>query len=289
VVTAIIPCFNHGRFVGDCIRSLERQTLREWHAILVDDASTDGETPALCDAVASDRVTVVHSPKNLGRADVRNLAITRAHTEALVNVDADDELEPEYLARTVPLLYDDEGCGIVYTDYRFFGDQDRIMHGRPFAAARLYVEQYVYAGSVYRKSAFAKTPGYRLAMGNEDWDIWLSIVEAGYRGRHVAEPLYRQRKHDAQWSAQPMRELADQVLRSRVLLAEMHAEGFARSGQMARFMYDTWIDDAAYRLRAGDSRRARESLRRAMRVSPRPWTLRPLRLLARSYGLPVRE
>ena len=282
VVTVVVPCFNYGRFVADCVRSLERQTLPAWRAIVIDDASTDGETPALCDAVRSERVTVVHNPRNLGLSDVRNLGVEMAETEALLNLDADDELEPDHLATTVPLLESDECCGIVYTDYRFFGGEHGSIFGRPFDARRLYVKQYIYAGSLYRKSAFMKTPRYRQeVIGNEDWDLWLSIVEAGYRGHYVPRPLYRQRKHGAQWSAQKVESLADQVLRSREVLCQLHAEGYRRSGQLRQFTHRTWLDDALLRLRAGDAPRARRSLRRAIRAQP--WSLRPFAVWLRSY------
>lgn len=281
VVTAIIPCFNHGRFVAECIESLERQTLRQWRAIVVDDASTDGETPALCDAVRSERVTVVHLPENRKAAAARNLAIEMADTEAILSLDADDALEPEHLATTVPLLLGDERCGIVYTDYRFFGNRTGVMYARPFDVKKLYVLQYIYSGSLFRKSAFEKTPRYRqAAWGNEDWDLWLSIVEAGYHGTYVRKPLYRHRKHATQWSAQRLDALADDILRSRELLRELHAEGLARTGQRARFDHDTWLRDATLRLGAGDVRRARASLLRAMRA--RPWSLEPLRLLVQA-------
>ena len=282
VVTVVIPCFNYGRFVAECVESLERQTLREWRAIVVDDASTDGETPALCDAVRSDRVTVGPRPANRKPAAARHHAIEMAETEALVSLDADDALEPDHLASTVPLLLGDERCGIVYTDYRFFGDKTGVMYGRPFDVAKLYVLQYIFAGSVFRKSAFDKTPRYRqAAFGNEDWDVWLSIVEAGYHATYVHRPLYRQRKHAGQWSAQKREALADEILRSRLLVRELHAEGLARTRQERRFDFDTWVDDALWRLRAGDRARARESLVRALRA--RPWSLRPLALWLRSY------
>ena len=52
----------------------------EREIVLVDDCSTDGRTPALCDQYASDRVTVVHLPHNHGRALVRNAGIALAQT-----------------------------------------------------------------------------------------------------------------------------------------------------------------------------------------------------------------
>lgn len=274
-VTVVIPCFNQGAFIADCIQSLERQTYPSWRAIVLDDASTDGETPASCDAVRSERVSVVHLPRNHGRASARHVGIGMTETEAILSLDADDMLEPGYLARSVPALLDDPRCGIVYTDYRLFGADTRIMRARPFDEAALYRTQYIYGGNLFRLSAYRKTPGYRAEfnIGNEDWDIWLSVIEAGYLGVYVPEPLYLYRRHTGAWSSQNRLAYADKILRSRQLLRDLHREGFERSGQLRSFDYDTWFDDGLTRLRAGDAAGARRSLRRAAAL--RPWSPRP--------------
>ncbi len=288
-VTVVIPCFNHGRFLAECIGSLERQTHRSWRAIVLDDCSTDGETPALCDAVASERVTVFHAPENLGRASVRNVGIEMARSEAIMSLDADDMLAPEHLARTVPRLLADPRCGIVYTDYQHFGARTGIMRGLPFDPVKLYTLQYIYAGSLFRKSAFAKTPGYRreFNIGNEDWDIWLSIVEAGYTGTYVPEPLYRYRHHAGSWSSQSARARAAVIRASRELLRERHREGFERTGTLARFDRDTELDDGKLLLQAGDIGPARRRILRALGHAP--LTIDPWLLLLRSlYARPAR-
>ncbi len=274
-VTVVIPCFNHGRFLADCIGSLERQTFPRWRAIVVDDASTDGTTPALCDAVRSPRVDVVHLPANLGRASARNEGIRMAATEAILSLDADDALAPDHLARTVPRLLADPRCGIVYTDYQTFGDVELVMRARPFDEAALYRTQYIYAGSLFRRSAFDRTPGYRAEfnIGNEDWDLWLSIVEAGYRAEHVPAPLYLYRRHPDAWTSQDPLSRADKVLRSRELLRELHLAGFERSGQLDAFDHDTDLADGRARLAGGDAAGARASLRRA--IARRPLEIKP--------------
>jgi len=282
LVTAVIPCFNHGRFIAECIASLERQTHASWKAIIIDDASTDGETPALCDAVKSERVTVVHLSVNKGRAGARNVGIEMAKSEAIMSLDADDELAPEHFARTIPLLFADPRCGVVYTDYEHFGGRTGIMRGKPFDVKLLYVVQYIYAGSLFRKSAFAKTAGYRTEfnIGNEDWDFWLSIVETGFFGTYVAEPLYRYRHHAGSWSSQSPASRAKVERTSRELLRERHREGYERSGQLARFDRDTELNEAKLLLNGGEARLARHSALRAMRLDP--VSFEPWRLLLRS-------
>jgi glycosyltransferase involved in cell wall biosynthesis len=278
-VTVVIPCFNQGQFIAECLESLESQTFSSWKAIVVEDASTDGKTPELCDAVQSDRVTVVHVPENQGRAGARNVGIKLAQSEAIMSLDADDKLAPTHFERTVPRLLENPRCGIVYTDYQNFGTFSSVGRSMPFDPVLLYVHQYIFAGSLFRKSAFEKTIGYRpeFNIGNEDWDFWLAIVEAGFFGTYVAEPLYHYRHHADSWTLQNRAQYARNVRKSRELLREYYRNGLERTGQLSRFNRDTEISYARSMLAAGETKLARTSLLSAMRrdTLSLSWSLMP--------------
>jgi hypothetical protein len=55
------------------------------------------------------------------------------------------------------------------------------------------------ATAVVRRRAFDLAGGYAEDMrgGFEDWDFWIALLAVGYRGRCIAEPLFRYRKHAA--------------------------------------------------------------------------------------------
>ncbi|MDY0061989.1 MAG: glycosyltransferase family A protein [Myxococcota bacterium] len=271
VVTAVIPCYNQGRFLEECLASLRAQTRDDWQAIVLDDASTDQQTPALCDAQAQadSRVRVLHLAPNHGRALVRNVGIAAATTEAILNLDADDALEPTHFARTVPLLLADPQVGVVYTDYQRFGARTDRLRGRPFDLAAMYRIRYVWAGSLFRKSAWAATPGFRDAFrdGNEDYDFYLSLVEAGYVGQYVPEPLFRYRCHPDSWTSSGVGG-DDRVFRTRLALYAHHQTGFDRHGARRAFLAATYEDEATRVLAGGDQATAHALLGRALRHAP---------------------
>ena len=104
-VSVIVPVYNPGAHIDDCIDSLLGQTLppEEFELIFVDDGSTD-ETPARLDALAAEHphVRVQHIPNSGWPGRPRNLGIETARGEYVYFVDNDDWLGKDALRR----LYD---------------------------------------------------------------------------------------------------------------------------------------------------------------------------------------
>ncbi|MFE9441858.1 glycosyltransferase family 2 protein [Streptomyces sp. NPDC006602] len=101
-VSVIVPVYNPGNYIEDCIASLLRQSLPpdEYEVLFVDDGSTDG-TPARLDEVAAadPRVTVVHQENSGWSGKPRNVGIDAAEGDYVMFVDNDDYLGDEALER----------------------------------------------------------------------------------------------------------------------------------------------------------------------------------------------
>jgi len=107
-VTVVIPCFNHGRFVAEAVRSCLTQVNADVRVMIVDDGSDDGSTPDACDRCLDQnptRVAVIHQ-NNRGLAAARNRGAAEARArggdwagEYLVFLDSDDWLEPTFVSR----------------------------------------------------------------------------------------------------------------------------------------------------------------------------------------------
>ena len=101
-VSVIVPVYNPGPNIDDCIDSLLGQTLPpdEYELIFVDDGSTDG-TPARLDALAAEHahVRVEHIPNSGWPGRPRNLGIDMARGEYVYFVDNDDWLGEDALER----------------------------------------------------------------------------------------------------------------------------------------------------------------------------------------------
>ena len=96
-VTAVIACFNYGRYLREAVDSVLAQGAR---VVVVDDGSTDPGTHAVLDELA---VEVVRQ-ENRGVCAARNAGLALVDTPYAIVVDADDRLAPGALdAMRAPL------------------------------------------------------------------------------------------------------------------------------------------------------------------------------------------
>lgn len=97
-VDVIIPMYNRANYVLDIISELEKQTLKEFRAIFVDDGSTDNTYEVLTNklANASFEYTVIKK-ENGGAGSARNAGLRAAEADWVAFVDSDDGLSPDFL------------------------------------------------------------------------------------------------------------------------------------------------------------------------------------------------
>ncbi|MFJ6730144.1 glycosyltransferase family 2 protein [Streptomyces sp. NPDC091281] len=102
-VSVIVPVYDPGPYLEDCVASLLRQSLPPdaFEVVFVDDGSTDG-TPARLDALAAEHpglVRVIHQENSGWSGKPRNVGIAASTGEYLMFVDQDDYLGDEALER----------------------------------------------------------------------------------------------------------------------------------------------------------------------------------------------
>jgi ABC-type polysaccharide/polyol phosphate transport system ATPase subunit/glycosyltransferase involved in cell wall biosynthesis len=195
-VSVVVPCYNLGRYLDEAVQSVLDQTLQDFEIIIVNDGSTDSETNRLL-ADYDRPKTRVFTTENRGVAAARNLAIEHAAGEYICALDADDRLERTYFERAVRILEGDPGIAFVSSWIRAFGAEEWVWKQDRCDLIKLLAECTINGSALVRRSAVLAVGGYDShmgAQGDEDWDLWISLVERGYRGAIIPEVLFHYRR-----------------------------------------------------------------------------------------------
>jgi glycosyltransferase involved in cell wall biosynthesis len=119
LVSVVIPCCNQGRFLGEAIASVGRQTYPRVELIVVDDGSTDDTSTV----AASLGVRCIRQ-ENRGQAAAKNRGAAEATGEYVVFLDADDRLLPHGLEANVDAFAERHEAALVSGWFRYMMSAD---------------------------------------------------------------------------------------------------------------------------------------------------------------------
>ena len=184
-VSVVIPCFNAGAHLDDAVRSALAQTHANLEVVVVDDGSTDAATVALLDNAQWPR-TRVFRQANAGPAAARNHAIREAAGDYILPLDADDTINPTYVAKAVTVLDARPSVGCVYCKAMKFGAETGPWDLPPYRLEELVIDNVIFVTALFRKSDWQAIGGFdeKLRHGVEDYDFWVKMVASG---RHVVQ------------------------------------------------------------------------------------------------------
>jgi glycosyltransferase involved in cell wall biosynthesis len=208
LVSVLLPVRDAAPFLAGCMASLERQTMRDFEVIAVDDGSTDGSSEALDEWAASDlRVRVVHR-EHQGLVATLNAGLELCRSPFVARMDADDVSHPRRLELQLREMKELPWVGVVSSFVRHFpwhgvGEGFRVYERwlnslvTPELIARdRFVESPVAHPSVLvRREVLQMAGGYQETEGPEDFDLWLRLIEAGVCFSKVDRYLYFWREH----------------------------------------------------------------------------------------------
>lgn len=216
LVSVITPCFNDGQYLPDAIASVECCDRSQYELIIVDDGSTDPVTVALLHKLEFQGYQIIRQ-RNQGLAAARNAGIMQAKGRYILPLDADNKIRPNYIPIAIQLLNENPDLGVVYGDRKLFGERDEIIRVREFDFSWMLSGNYIDACAVFRRTIWEECGGYDTRMpiaGFEDWDLWLTFAEKGWKFEHVSAVLF-----DYRFRERSMRSTMD-IQRNKQLIYE---------------------------------------------------------------------
>lgn len=190
-ISVIIPCGSGHESQGlqDALDSLYSQTYQDWEAIVVND------TGAALPWTPSWVRVVDTGSRGSGTSNSRNLGLLNMSpgSQYVVFLDADDYLDPYFLAKTLKAMMAFVGQQVyIYTDF-WKPEKGEVVGIDQFDCQDQLQSLKHPITCLYPRRATMHGFSKDMAVG-EDWDFVLGVQAAGYCGVHVREPLvyYRQ-------------------------------------------------------------------------------------------------
>ena len=115
-VDIIIPNYNKGIYLKDCISSVIKQTYKNWFLYIIDDCSIDNSLQILDSFKKIDNIKIIKLNKNMGPSFCRNLGIRNSKSKFISFLDSDDYWTDNKLQDQINFMIKNK-YNFTYTDY----------------------------------------------------------------------------------------------------------------------------------------------------------------------------
>lgn len=209
LVSIVVPCYNLGHLLRECINSILAQNYHRFEVLIMDNCSLDN-TPNVVQSFQDVRVRYIHNNVNIGHLRNFNKGVMMSRGKYVWVVCGDDLLRsPDVLGRFVDVLERNADVGFVFCravmlqdakekgtpEWADCGDKNRIWNGRTFLARLIRGDCVVFSSVMARKEGYEKLSLFPLDMPHAaDWYIWC-VFALHYRVAYLSEPMVCFRVH----------------------------------------------------------------------------------------------
>ena len=241
-VSVILPAYNCEKFIGKAIQSVLQQTFTDFELIIINDGSTDN-TESVIHEVNDQRIVYLKNSNNQGLVYTLNKALTHANGKYMARMDADDICLRERLTKQKTFLDQNEDIAVVASTIEFINEQEEKtgiweldrQTITPAQIRRAILKQNCIAHpTVMMRSEIIKQLKYKGYQKNiEDYDLWLRLLNRGYKIAKLDETLLLYRIHDDSVTSIHLKKtnpfFKHFVMKTKFLFHFSHISGFALS------------------------------------------------------------
>lgn len=207
LVSVVIPCYNHEKFVKDSIKSVIAQTYENIELIVIDDGSSDNSVSKIKEIIEICGQRFVRFEfrhrTNRGLSDTLNEALEWSRGEYFSALASDDQIFSNKTSLQVNYLEVHRNYSAVFGGVQLIDENNKKLE-QVVSKARSYnfddiimhKHSLLAPTQMIRMNSIRKTGGYNPNVFIEDWYMWLLLSkEADVYNMNEVVAFYR--KHDS--------------------------------------------------------------------------------------------
>jgi len=209
----LLLCWNHARFLPQCIASLAAQTDRRFEIVFLDNASTDGSFELASDLLDAHGLaaTKLRNAEPAGVSVNLNRLFRESTGELVAPLATDDWYEPGYVAAMRAAASEHPQAGWFACNGKLFFDdtgEERPLPDTLFRSGQVLPElldgtnPFNFVGCCYRREALSAIGGWDERMPVEDRDLFVRLAQR-FGVWSIPERLVSYRRTSTSASANP--------------------------------------------------------------------------------------
>jgi len=203
LVSVIVPCYNHEKYVTETIESIVNQTYKNIELIVIDDGSKDNSPKILAELSKKYNFNLIVR-ENKGLSATLNEGIKFSKGQYVCLCASDDILVLNKLEIQVNFMEDNPQYAIVYGKKINFYQNGlkRKLNNKNFRSGNIFNDLFLQKFSIpavsimYKKTIFEEIGGFDTHLAVEDFDMALKIAKK-YQIGYIDEYFYYYRVHDS--------------------------------------------------------------------------------------------
>lgn len=154
-IDIIIPNYNKGKYLEECLNSVISQTYKKWKIYLIDDNSTDDSKQIINRYQDHKNINIFLLKNNKGPSFCRNLGIKNANSEYIAFLDSDD-FWPENKLEIQIISMIKNSYNFTYTDLKYFINNDKNQIGSTNLPENYDFNKFIFNSTMSTSSIIVK-------------------------------------------------------------------------------------------------------------------------------------
>ena len=211
LVSVIIPCYNHEKYIEDSIQSIIEQTYSNIELIIIDDGSKDKSVEKIQAMLPACKRRFEHvyfaTRSNKGLCATLNEALILCHGKYVSIIASDDimlahktQLQVDYLEKNSNVAGVFGGIELIDKSGQIIGERISNQHEYSLKEVMLSQHDLPALTQMYRLTCIKDIGGYDESVKIEDWYMLLKLLKSNNKLIYIPEKVAKYRLHDDNFS-----------------------------------------------------------------------------------------